>query len=128
MKSEYDVNVFFFLIGVPVSEPHLFCDALHGFMMFYVVFSNACLKAPLPATFLIKTYQDLVPDLESSLIPLLAEMHFAISFVSALHVLHVSAVTAQPEPEAGCLLQSRGQLALKAEESVPAGRISFQRL
>jgi len=81
---------------------------------------------------LIKTSPYLAPDLESSLIPLLAEMHFAISFVSALHVLHVlmpsSAVTAQPEPEAGCLLQSRGQLALKAEEAVPAGRISFQSL
>ena len=59
-------------------------------------------------------------------------MHFAISFVSALHVLHVlmpsSAVTAQPEPEAGCLLQSQGQLALKAEQAVPAGRISFESL
>lgn len=73
--------------------------------------------------------QDLVPDLESSLLSLLSEMHFAISVVSALQVLHVllmpsSAVTAQPEPEEGCLLQSPGQLALKAEQVVPAGRIN----
>eukprot|EP00435_Cladocopium_sp_Y103_P034735 s2030_g9.t1 len=85
--------------------------------MFYVVFNNACLKAPLPATFLIKT-----PDLESSLISLISEMHFAISVLHVLHVLVLSSAV-QAEPEAECLLQSPRQLALKADMAVPARQI-----
>ena len=104
---------------MPVFEPQLFWDALYCFMLFSCMSEGAA-----PSNFID---QDLVPDLESSLLSLLSEMHFAISVVSALQVLHVllpsSAVTAQPEPEEGCLLQSPGQLALKAEQVVPAGRI-----
>eukprot|EP00435_Cladocopium_sp_Y103_P035200 s3663_g9.t1 len=58
-------------------------------------------------------------------------MHFAISVLHVLNVLLMpsSAVTqAQPEPEAGCLLQRPGQqLVLKSDQAVPAAQI-FQSL
>eukprot|EP00435_Cladocopium_sp_Y103_P039466 s320_g10.t1 len=71
--------------------------------------------------------QDLVPNLEYSLISLISEMHFAISILHVFNVLLMpsSAVTqAQPEPEAGCLLQSPGQqLVLKSDQAMPAAQI-----
>ena len=94
--------MFFFLIGVPVFEPQLFCDV-------YVARST-CMKAPLPATFFLKT-SSLIFHLRS-LISLISEMHFAISILQVLHVLMSSSATQlQPEPEAGSLLQTQAQQA-----------------
>lgn len=80
----------------------LFCDV-------YVARST-CMKAPLPATFFLKT-SSLIFHLRS-LISLISEMHFAISILQVLHVLMSSSATQlQPEPEAGSLLQTQAQQA-----------------